>query len=239
MNLLDYGVLAILALFVLLAVYKGFLSTALSVGAYVVAWLLALVFMPLAARGIQNSENLYNMMLYYTEGSEYIINNVGVEEARTPIQDLTTGQINDIITQAAPLYPMGKQIANNVATEAFAAQNVTTLGDYFNQTIVCVFINILVFLLLFALLRLVLGFFINGVDYAWRYPMLRSGDVVAAIGVGLIRGMLAMFLIFMVLPMILTVLGQFDLVSELVEDSFFASFFYRSNFLLAMMPGTI
>jgi hypothetical protein len=56
-------------------------------------------------------------------------------------------------------------------------------------------------------------------------------------GLGVVRGILALFAVFMLLPVALTVLGGFDAVTELVNRSLFSSFFYRSNFLLSMMPG--
>jgi uncharacterized membrane protein required for colicin V production len=238
-NLIDYGILGVLILFFLLGMYKGFLHCILSVGAYLVSWLAGMLLMPLGADIIKSSEKLYEMMLYYTEGSEYVANipEVGVEAARMNISALSADQINDYITRAAVPYPMGKEIAKNIANEAFAAQNVTTLGDYFNQTIVCVFINILVFLVIFLLARAVLGFFIGGMDYAWQLPQLRTADWAVGAALGILRGVLALFLIFMLLPIVLTVLGQFDLITDLVKNSEFAQFFYYSNFLLSMIPG--
>ena len=235
MNALDIAVLIIFALFILQGVYKGFLSTALSIGAFLVSWGLGMLFMPLAANNVKANESLYNMMLYYTEGSEYIGD---TELAHTGISAIGSEQLNSIIANAEMPYPMGKEISENIAKEAFAQQNITTLGEYFNQTIVCVFINIIVFLFIFLIVRAVLSFVINGVDYAWHLPQLRSFDPLIAAGAGVIRGMLALFLIFMLLPILLTVLGQFELVTDLVNESVFASFFYRSNFLLGLMPGT-
>ena len=40
------------------------------------------------------------------------------------------------------------------------------------------FINILVFLLVFAVVRIILAFIMGGVDYAWKLPQLRAGDPV-------------------------------------------------------------
>lgn len=234
MNPIDIAVLAVLALFALSGLYRGFLTTLFNLGAYLVAVLLALLFMPLGANGIRSSESLYNMMLYYTEGSEYIAN---AEYVRADISSISAQELSDIINTAHLPYPMAKEISENIATEAFADQGVTTLGDYFNQTIVCVFINILVFLAIFALVRLILAFVINGVDYAWTFPLLRSGDSLLGMGLGVLRGMFALFLLFMLLPIGLTILGQFELVQALVDDSVFSAFFYRSNFLLALMPG--
>lgn len=176
------------------------------------------------------------MMLYYTEGSEYIKD---AELARAAVSSLSTAEINTIVANADVPYPMGKRILENIASEAFAAEGVTTLGDYFNQTIVCVFINILVFLLVFAVVRIILAFIMGGVDYAWKLPQLRAGDGVLGGGLGLVRGILALFLLFMLLPIGLVFLaGKLQFVTDLVRESFFAHFFYRSNFLLSMMPGT-
>ncbi len=237
MNLLDYCVLGIFVIFILRGLYKGFISTIFSIGAFILSWLLALMFMPLGAKAIRNNEHIYDMMLYYTEGSEYIVNNVGVESAKLNISQLGTEELNDVVERADVPYPMDKEILSNIAKEAFADQNITTLGDYFNQTIVCVFVNILSFFGFFFLFRLVLAFFIEGVDYSWRFPMLRHGDTLLGGAVGILRGMLSLFLIFMLMPVLLTIVGQFDLITDMVESSFFAPFFYYSNFLLSMIPG--
>ena len=234
MNLIDLAVIGILALFALAGYYRGFLTTLFNLGAYIVSAVLALIFMPLAANGIKSSESLYNMMLYYTEGSEYIVN---AEYVRANISSLGSTELSEILTTARLPYPMGKEIASNIAKEAFAGQGIVTLGEYFNQTIVCVFINILMFLLIFSIVRAILAFIINGMDYAWTFPVLRSGDSLLGLCLGVLRGMFALFLIFMLLPIALTVLGQFEQIQSLVEGSFFAEFLYRSNVLLALMPG--
>ncbi len=237
MNLLDYCVLGIFVVFILRGIYKGFISTLFSIGAFILAWLLALVFMPLGSKTIRNNEHLYDMMLYYTEGSEYIANNVGVESARLNISQVGSQELSDIVTKANVPYPMDKEILSNVAKEAFAGQNISTLGDYFNQTMVCVFVNIISFFAFFFLFRLILAFFIEGVDYSWRFPMLRTGDALLGAGLGILRGMLSLFLLFMLMPVLLTIVGQFDLITNMIEESFFAPFFYYSNFLLSMIPG--
>lgn len=234
MNIIDLAVVGVLALFALAGYYRGFLTTLFNLGAYLLSVLVAFLFMPLAADRIKSSESLYNMMLYYTEGSEYIAN---AEYVRSNISSLSAAELSDILSTAKLPYPMGKEIAQNIAEEAFAEQGIVTLGDYFNQTIVCVFINILMFLLVFSIVRAILAFVINGLDYAWTFPVLRSGDSLLGLGLGLLRGMFALFLLFMLLPIGLTVLGQFEQIQALVEDSIFAAFFYRSNFLLALMPG--
>ena len=235
MNLIDIAVIGVLALFILHGIYKGFLPTLLSIGAYILAWLAAIVLLPVGSNSIRGSEKLFNTMLYYTEGSEYVND---VELARKSIDEISTDTLNAVFAKADLPYPMVKNIADNIARESFAENGITTLGDYFNQTIVIVFINILVFIAMFAIIRIILAFIINGVDYAWTLPKLRVADRAIAGGIGLIRGILAVFLLFMLLPIVLIVLqGKFAFLTDMVNDSMMAKFFYRTNFLLSMMPG--
>lgn len=235
MNLIDIAVIGVLALFILHGIYKGFLPTLLSIGAYILAWLAAIVLLPVDSNSIRGSEKLFNTMLYYTEGSEYVND---VELARKSIDEISTDTLNAVFAKADLPYPMAKNIADNIARESFAENGITTLGDYFNQTIVIVFINILVFIAMFAIIRIILAFIINGVDYAWTLPKLRVADRAIAGGIGLIRGILAVFLLFMLLPIVLIVLqGKFAFLTDMVNDSMMAKFFYRTNFLLSMMPG--
>ena len=235
MNLIDIAVIGVLALFILHGIYKGFLPTLLSIGAYILAWLAAIVLLPVGSNSIRGSEKLFNTMLYYTEGSEYVND---VELARKSIDEISTDTLNAVFAKADLPYPMAKNIADNIARESFAENGITTLGDYLNQTIVIVFINILVFIAMFAIIRIILAFIINGVDYAWTLPKLRVADRAIAGGIGLIRGILAVFLLFMLLPIVLIVLqGKFAFLTDMVNDSMMAKFFYRTNFLLSMMPG--
>ena len=235
MNLIDIAVIGVLALFILHGIYKGFLPTLLSIGAYILAWLAAIVLLPVGSNSIRGSEKLFNTMLYYTEGSEYVND---VELARKSIDEISTDTLNAVFAKADLPYPMAKNIADNIARESFAENGITTLGDYFNQTIVIVFINILVFIAMFAIIRIILAFIINGVDYAWTLPKLWVADGSIAGVIWLIRGILALFLLCMLLPIVLIVLqGKFAFLTDMVNDSMMAKFFYRTNFLLSMMPG--
>ena len=101
---------------------------------------------------------------------------------------------------------------------------------------VLVTINILVFLACYGVLRALTAFILGWRNYAKSLPRLKKVDIPAAIGTGLIRGVLCLFLLFMLCPIVLTVL-PFDVVEELVDASVLASFFYRSNFLLSIIPG--
>ncbi|MBO4385050.1 MAG: CvpA family protein [Clostridia bacterium] len=233
MSLLDIVIAAILGLFVLAGVYKGFVYTAIDILFYIICAVFALLLMPMVSGHVEKNETVYNAMLYYTEGSENIKD---VEYRKKNITEISNAELEEIYMSSDAAYPMDERIRTNVEDAAFAANGVTSLGDYFNTTMVIVTINITVFMGLFIVMRAILGFVIGWWNYAKPLPVLKKFDLPAAIGAGFIRGVLAVFLIFMLCPIVLTVL-PFDVVSDLVEKSKLASFFYYSNFLLRLIPG--
>ena len=46
--------------------------------------------------------------------------------------------------------------------------------------------------------------------------------------------MLALLLVFMLVPIVLTMLGQFDLITNMVDDSAMARVFYKLNLLISI-----
>lgn len=232
MNMIDVFVLFLFILFMVGGYYRGFMSTLLSTGAFVGSTILSFLFRPLISNWIHSQQGLFNSLLYYTEGAEFVNN---VELSRTAISSISNSQLHEVISSANLPHPMDLRISENIAREAFADRNITTLGDYFNETIVCVCINILAFLLIFLILRAFFAFLIHGVDYArGGYPVLYSADGWIGAGIGIVRAFLALFILFMIAPILETVLPR---IGEYINDSFFGPFFYHSNFLLSLIPG--
>lgn len=235
MNVVDIAIVLILAITILGGWYRGFVSAALGVMATLLAWLIGVACIGPVSNMVKGNEELYNVMLYYTEGAEYVAV-TDVELTRTPISEVSLEQLNTVIENADMPLPMGNRVAHNVAVEAFAADGITTLGDYFNQTIVCVAINIVSLVAVFLLSRLVIGFIIECVAHGrGGFPALARLDGVLGAGVGLIHGVLIVFLLFLLVPIALTVLPK---LYTFIEESFFGEFFYRANVFLSLIPGT-
>lgn len=235
MNFIDVAILLILAITILGGYYRGFVSTVLEIGATILSWGMAMITMPLFGNAIRGREKLFNMMLYYTEGSEYVAL-TDVELTRRPISQVSADTLKTVIQNADMPRPMGSCITRNIATEAFSDSGITTLGDYFNQTIVCVVINILSVVFMFLILRLLMGFVIRGVEYGrGGYPVLLHGDGPIGAGLGLIHGVLLIFVLFLLVPIMLTVLPK---LYQFLSESFFGEFFYRANPFIALIPGT-
>lgn len=235
MNFIDIAILLVLAITILGGLYRGFVNTVLNIGATIASLLLGRIAIPLVSGLIKGSEGLFSTMLYYTEGSEYVAL-TDVELTRAPISSISSEQLHAVLQNADMPLPMDRCVIKNIASEAFHVSGVTTLGDYFNQTIVCVVINILALLVVFAVVRFLLGFLIRGVEYGrGGFPVLSRGDGVIGAGLGLIHGVLMMFVLFLIVPVLLTVLPK---LYEFLSESFFGEFFYQANFLLGIIPST-
>lgn len=236
MNYVDIIVLSILALVILMGYYRGFLMSIFSIANLLVSCLLALLMLPLFSGVLKNNEQLMNMMLYYTEGSEQLAD---VEQARLNVAELSSEQLDEIISGAQLARPYDSLVKSNIAQEIFADEGITTVGDYFNRTIVCVGINILLFIVSFAILYVVINLVLRAIDYSRPFPMLKQFDNLLGAGVGLMRATLLVFVIFTIVPLMLVILpeGFSSTIQHYLDQSFFGTFFYESNFLLNLIPG--
>lgn len=235
MNFIDIGILLILAITILGGYYRGFVYTVCSVVATVVSFVLSAIGAPLIANAIKGQDKLFSMLLYYTEGSEYVAA-TDVELTRMPISNVSAETLHTVIENADMPLPMDRCVLRNIASEAFQADGIATLGDYFNQTIVSVVINIVSVLILFVILRLILGFVIRGMDYGRDgFPVLQRADGAIGAGLGLLHGVLMINVLFLVVPIGLTVLPK---IYEYLGESFFGEFFYKANICIPLISGT-
>lgn len=235
MGLIDLAILAVFALFLLSGFHKGFIWNLAALGASLAALVLAYFFMGGVARAVVNNGTLYDAMLNYTEGAEYIYDRELVDREVT---SLTNDEIDEIMERAGLPFPLRDRVYENIMGESFRDAGITTLGDYFNESMVLTAINIISFLFVYFAARVVLTFVICWLDYALKFPRLRIGDSVVGAAIGLVRGVIDVTVLFMVVPIVLVVL-PFDAIEELITASKIANFLHRSNVFLKLIPGTL
>ena len=135
-----------IGLYFVSGMYKGFVWSASTLGVSIVACLLAFLLMGTVSNSIIKNEKLYNSMLSYTEGSEAIYD---VELVKSDIKSLSNSEIDEVMSRSNLAYPLKERVYENIMTEAFKAEGITTLGDYFNESIVRVIINIVAFIVVY------------------------------------------------------------------------------------------
>ena len=132
MNVIDLAIIAILGIGFLLGWYKGFLVTALNFASHVLSWVVAVFTYPALASLISQKTNFNNTLLYFTGGAEKLSD---MSVANVDINVLGQERIQEIISTSKLPEPIENMMLDNILNNAFASQGISTLSDYFNQTI--------------------------------------------------------------------------------------------------------
>lgn len=228
-------ILVILGLCVLAGYYRGVIYSAVSLGLTLLSFFLALLLIPVITGPVRESKSLYGMLLYNFEGYEYVTK-TSVEMIHDPVSSIDGDTLSEVIENAALPRPFDRAIAKNIRREAYASSGISTLGDYFNQTIVDVVLNILSLLLLFAIIRVLLGFILRMIDYGRRgLPALKQFDALFSCGIGFLHGVMLLYIFFLIAPIILTIVPK---LGRILIDTPLSSFFYRMNPFMLLIPTT-
>ena len=231
--MVDLVILLLLAIALLAGYYRGVIYSAISLGLSVLSFALALLLCTTLSGVVQKRQSLYEMMLYYFEGYEYI-NETSVELVHVPVSQIGEKELSMVVKNADMPSPFDRAVTKNVKSQAYERRGIYSLGDYFNQTIVDTVLNILSLLILFVIFRLLLGFLLRLIDFgAAGLPRLRRFDAPFACGIGFLHGILLVFILFMVAPLMLVVVPK---LIKYIDGSVLGGFFYRGNLLLKLVP---
>lgn len=231
--MVDLVILLILAIALLAGYYRGVIYSAINLGVSILSFAMALLLCTTLSGVVQKRQSLYEMMLYYFEGYEYI-NETSVELVHVSVSQIGEKELAVVVKNADMPSPFDSAITGNVKKQVYEDRGIYSLGDYFNQTIVDTVLNILSLLLLFLIFRLLFGFLLRLIDFgAAGLPRLKQFDVPLACGIGLLHGVFLVSVLFMLVPLMLVVVPR---LSKFIDGSLLGGFFYRGNVLLRMVP---
>jgi uncharacterized membrane protein required for colicin V production len=235
MNWVNIFFILIIVIAVLEGLHRGFLHSALSLGTFFLSIITAYLLYPVVSSAFKANRTIFGFLLYYTEGAEKIAN---FENSRLLVDNLTPPQVDAIISTSNVTEPFATLIRQNTAAKAFVGSGMQTIGEYFNMTMVCVVLNILSFALVFLIARLVYVFVLGAIGYTVRFPELRQYDRLSGALFGGTRGVLACFLIVMLVPVAMLFVPV-DKVIDYFMNSSVGMFFYNNNFFLHLIAGTV
>lgn len=237
MNLLDLALIFVILISVLLGAYRGFVVSALKTASFFVSWILAYLLHPLLSWAM-SGQGMMQTLINYTEGAAKLPFDTPLAMVTTPITQVDAATLNDLVSNSSLVSPFGNLVKSNIASQAFASQGLSTVGDYFNYTVAYATLNIITFLILFFVFRIICGVIINATDATHKFPVLRHNDVLAGALTGLLRGVFACYIIMAVAPIALMILNV-PVVTDYVLSAPLAGFFYKSNFILLLMRGKV
>lgn len=229
MNIIDIIILVILAVNVLLGLYRGFISGVLSVAALIGAAVLAFLLSGGLAAYLESSSALVDTLMYYTDAGSRISD---LNLSLMPAAQVTEGALAQIL--------QGANLPDAFASAFIARLNGVnggvTIAQLLSQTIVSVTISILSYLICFTLSFIVLTFVIHLITYVFELPVLRHLDALVGGVFGLMRGVLLVFIFFMVVPIVLAV-APVEQLQTMIDQSVLAPMFDGQMILHVLESG--
>ena len=227
-NIVDWIILAVIAVSVIYGLYRGFINGVLSVAALVGSAVLSFALCGDLAAWLQQNKTLVDTLMYYTDAGSRISN---LDLSLLPVSQVTESALSQILQNAN--LPSAFELAI-VGSFSSAAQSMN-IAQLLSQTIVNVSLTILSFLICFLLSYVVCTFLIHLIGYVFELPVLRHLDSLAGGLFGLLRGVMLVFIFFAIVPIILAVVPV-DFVSDTIAASQLAPYF-DSRIILTILRG--
>ncbi|MBQ7886600.1 MAG: CvpA family protein [Clostridia bacterium] len=235
MNIIDILILTIIGVSVIFGMHRGFISGVLSVAALIGAAAIALMTSGDLAAWLKGNETLVETLMYYTDAGSRVSN---LDLSLMSVSQVSSSSLAQIL-QSANL-PAAFESAFITAVETASASvtaSAMTIAELLSQTIVNVSISILSFLICFFLSYIVATFVIHLINYVFELPVLRHLDALIGGVFGFARGVLLVFILFALIPIVLAV-APVEMIENMIAASKLAPMF-DSQLILSILRGGI
>ena len=233
MNLIDIIILVILGVSMIYGVYRGFVHTLLSVACCLLSVLIAFAFGPRLSAIVSNSKGVSSTLATYTDA----VARVGdYDLAAANVSQLSDSLVNQVLESVSLPQSIQNILRSNLSNQTFAGTGLSTVNDYVSNTVVAVAINILCFLACFALSYVVLSLLLSLIQHVFRLPLLRQLDWLAGGAFGLMRGALLLYALFLVVPLLSTII-PLDAFNELLSQSALSPIFQSDGLFARVISG--
>jgi len=234
-TLLSLAVVAVMVVFVIAGCYQGSVKSASSMVAMLVALLLARLFMPVMAGSLAERDGVVEQLIYYSD-AEDILGTIKVWSQ--PAGDQTEEELTAMVAASSLPRPLDDRFVSNVREHRFEAEGAVTLADYMSYTIAYYTLNTLAFFMLFVLCYVVLYVALHMADQVLHFPVIRFVDVPLGGAIGLVRGLVAVHVLFVLMPMVLAFL-PLEQIATIVENADVAAFFLDHNVFLGWIRAAL
>jgi len=230
MNIIDIMILVVLGVSVIFGMYKGFISGVLSVAALIGAALLSFTMSAELSAWLQGNQTLVDTLMYYTDAGSRISN---LDLSLLSISQVSESTLAQILQSADLPAAFESAFVSSIAD----ASGSMTIAQLLSQTIVSVSISILSFLSCFFVIYIAATFVIHLIQYVFELPVLRHLDALIGGVFGFARGVLLLFILFALVPLVLAV-APVPMIGDLIDQSRLAPVF-DSRLILSILRGAL
>ena len=231
---MDWAILGILAISILFGLYRGFIASVASMGGSLLSLGLSFWLSPRVADFLRDNTSLTNTLMSYADAATRLKDSA-LSALKVPA--LTPENISAILSRASLPAPLDKLLQNNLEQQVYKAANIPQdVGHYVTQTIVSALMNVICFVVTFAVLMILFHIIINLLKAIFRFPVLKQLNSITGGLFGLLRGALLCFVLFALVSLLQTVIPVEGL-GEMVQASKLAPLFNSGNLILSIMNG--
>jgi uncharacterized membrane protein required for colicin V production len=234
-NVIDLAVYGIILISVAAGFYQGFLASAINTAGYFIAMFCASLFYGGAAMNVKVGGKIISQLLYYSETSGML---GSVDVSRTSVNGISQLQLDSLLKSVHLPFPLDRWFSHNVLGAVYAQDGISTLGDYLSHTVAETAVNIACFLAILLGVYIAVTLIVNLIHYVVKLPAVKLFDGLLGGVVGLGRGVLLAFALFLIVPVVLSILPVKQ-IQDLISSSHTAAFFYQKNFMFNMIKSFI
>lgn len=233
MNIIDIALLLILFGSIIFGVYRGSVASLWGLAAGLLAFPLTLLISPHVAAWLGSNRGVMDLLATYTDANALVGD---YTLATTAVENISQSALQAVINSLTLPQSILDILESNISTCVFAASGLSTVNDYVAYTIVAAMLKAVCFVFTYALCSTVLHFCITLTNYVFRFPVLKHFDGLMGGVFGLLRGMLILYIISLLFPIILTVVPV-SLVNALFSESTLANVFSSTGFFIRVVTG--
>lgn len=228
MNWLLIVVLGIFVGLTYMGYRKGLIMTAFSIGSVIISLVLTSILTPIIGTSVRNNPSVYNAV---NQKMQEIVNLEQVDDATNEAQYAA-------IDELGLPNSIKKILKDNNNVEVYKERAVTSFKEYIADYLTRIAINAIVYVLVYMVVRIAVMVAARMLNVISRLPMVYQFDKVGGALVGFAKGLLIVWLVFVVVTMLASSqLGQSALTC--IAKSPFLNFVYKSNLILMVVTGFI
>lgn len=210
MNTISIIIGIVFLICVLSGLWQGLFRVLISVAGLIVSIVIAVYVAPYISSSLQKNTQVDERL------AQYITEKLQFSEAG----EETSKGIQVAIIQELPLpETMKDNILNNNNAEMYDVLNATGVYDYIAKSIAMVILNAIVFLVLVLFCRIFFFFLGGAAKGLSKLPILRSIDKIGGAALGAMKGLILIWIFFLILSVTSTMEWSQTLIKDIGETS--------------------
>ncbi|MBR6787783.1 MAG: CvpA family protein [Clostridia bacterium] len=234
MNIIDIVLLLLLFSSILFGMYRGSVASLWGLAASLVAFPLTFLIAPHIAAWLGANRGVMELLSTYTDANALVGD---YTLATTAVQGISQSALQAVINSLTLPQSILGILESNMSQCVFASSGLVTVNDYVAYTIVAVSLKAVCFAGTYALCAIALHFAITLINHVFRFPVLKHFDGLVGGVFGLLRGMLILYVLSLLFPIVLTIIPV-NLVKTLFDQSTLATVFSSSGFFIRVVTGS-